>query len=145
MLKKCYRRPKNCQKFAVKLQKNLQKKLEKMQQNDKKQLETWGKNTKKKRINRIKNKILFLPPQGEAWIGILGPDGATAVTYNVSQGQVVFFPRNAVHWVKNVGSSELLLLLFFSTHEELLTLDVDDAFYGTPEDVAARALKVGKG
>lgn len=104
-----------------------------------------GKKYQKKRINRIKNKILFLPPQGEAWIGILGPDGATAVTYNVSQGQVVFFPRNAVHWVKNVGSSELLLLLFFSTHEELLTLDVDDAFYGTPEDVAARALKVGKG
>ncbi|NXG43447.1 LEGB protein, partial [Psilopogon haemacephalus] len=34
-----------------------------------------------------------------------------------------------------------LFLLFFSTHEELQTLDVDDAFFSTPEDVAARALQ----
>ncbi|NXB97819.1 OXDC decarboxylase, partial [Orthonyx spaldingii] len=34
-----------------------------------------------------------------------------------------------------------LFLLFFSTHDELQTLDVDDAFYSTPEDIAARALK----
>uniref|UniRef100_A0A8C3UDJ2 Cupin type-1 domain-containing protein n=1 Tax=Catharus ustulatus TaxID=91951 RepID=A0A8C3UDJ2_CATUS len=79
--------------------------------------------------------------KGEAWIGVLGPDGAAAVTFNATRGAVVFFPRGAVHWVRNVGPSELLLLLFFSTHHELLTLDLDDAFYGTPEDVAARALK----
>ncbi|NWI11178.1 LEGB6 protein, partial [Crypturellus soui] len=34
-----------------------------------------------------------------------------------------------------------LFLLFFSTHEELKTLDVDDVFFSTPEDIAARALK----
>ncbi|NXC72194.1 GL25 protein, partial [Anhinga anhinga] len=34
-----------------------------------------------------------------------------------------------------------VFLLFFTTHEELLTLDVDDAFFSTPEDIAARALK----
>ncbi|NWW81261.1 OXDC decarboxylase, partial [Climacteris rufus] len=34
-----------------------------------------------------------------------------------------------------------LFLLFFTTHEELQTLDVDDAFFSTPEDIAARALK----
>ncbi|NXK43405.1 OXDC decarboxylase, partial [Piprites chloris] len=34
-----------------------------------------------------------------------------------------------------------LFLLFFSTHDELQTLDVDDAFFSTPEDVLARALK----
>ncbi|XP_063245338.1 uncharacterized protein LOC134546453 [Prinia subflava] len=79
--------------------------------------------------------------QGSAWVGIIGPDDSRAVTFNVTRGQVVFFPRNSVHWVKNVGAGDLLLLLFFSTHEELLTLDVDDAFYSTPEDVAARALK----
>lgn len=79
--------------------------------------------------------------KGKAWIGLIDSDGSTAVTYNVSQGQVIFLPRNTVHWVKNVGEAELLFLLFFSTHDELLTLDVDDVFYGTPEDVAARALK----
>ncbi|XP_058720677.1 uncharacterized protein LOC131592857 [Poecile atricapillus] len=79
--------------------------------------------------------------QGSAWIGILGPDHSQAVTYNVTEGQVVFFPKNSVHWVKNVGKEDLIFLLFFSTHEELLTLDVDDVFFSTPEDVAARALK----
>ncbi|NXX78767.1 OXDC decarboxylase, partial [Urocolius indicus] len=34
-----------------------------------------------------------------------------------------------------------LFLLFFTTHEELQTLDVDDAFFSTPEDIAARALQ----
>ncbi|NXO03181.1 LEGB2 protein, partial [Rhinopomastus cyanomelas] len=34
-----------------------------------------------------------------------------------------------------------VFLLFFTTHEELQTLDVDDAFFSTPEDIAARALK----
>ncbi|NWH70945.1 GL25 protein, partial [Piaya cayana] len=34
-----------------------------------------------------------------------------------------------------------LFLLFFSTHEELETLDLDDAFFSTPEDIVARALK----
>ncbi|XP_054035244.1 uncharacterized protein LOC128899641 [Dryobates pubescens] len=79
--------------------------------------------------------------QGSAWVGVLGPDGAALTTYNVTAGQVIFFPRNTVHWVKNAGSEDCLFLLFFSTHEELQTLDVDDAFFSTPEDIAARALQ----
>ncbi|XP_010011712.1 PREDICTED: uncharacterized protein LOC104404876, partial [Nestor notabilis] len=79
--------------------------------------------------------------QGSAWVGVIGADDSVVTTYNVTAGQVVFFPRNTVHWLKNVGSEDCLFLLFFSTHEELQTLDVDDAFFSTPEDVAARALK----
>ncbi|XP_014795285.1 PREDICTED: dynactin-associated protein [Calidris pugnax] len=79
--------------------------------------------------------------QGSAWIGVIGADNSVVTTYNVTAGQVIFFPRNTVHWVKNVGSEDCLFLLFFTTHEELQTLDVDDAFFSTPEDVAARALK----
>lgn len=75
-------------------------------------------------------------------MGVLGADSAVATTYNVSAGQVVFFPRNSVHWIRNVGMGDCVFLLFFSTHEELRTLDMDDAFFSTPEDVAARALKV---
>ncbi|KAM6230507.1 dynactin-associated protein [Porphyrio hochstetteri] len=79
--------------------------------------------------------------QGAAWIGVIGADDSVVTTYNVTAGQVVFFPRNTVHWVKNVGSGDCVFLLFFTTHEELQTLDVDDAFFSTPEDIAARALK----
>ncbi|XP_064902866.1 uncharacterized protein LOC135575285 [Columba livia] len=79
--------------------------------------------------------------QGTAWVGVIGPDDSVVTTYNVTAGQVIFFPRNTVHWIKNVGPDECLFLLFFTTHEELQTLDVDDAFFSTPEDIAARALQ----
>ncbi|XP_077319114.1 oxalate decarboxylase OxdD-like [Lithobates pipiens] len=78
--------------------------------------------------------------QGKAWIGVID-DGNTVTTFNVTAGQVIFFPKNTLHWVKNVGDEDCLFLLFFSTHDELKTLDVDDAFFMTPEDIASRSLK----
>ncbi|XP_065607821.1 uncharacterized protein LOC136058371 [Cyrtonyx montezumae] len=79
--------------------------------------------------------------QGTAWIGVIDTDTTGVTTYNVTAGQVVFFPRNTVHWIKNVGEEDCVFLLFFGTHDELKTLDVDDAFFSTPEDIVARALK----
>ncbi|XP_072269917.1 oxalate decarboxylase OxdD-like [Pyxicephalus adspersus] len=78
--------------------------------------------------------------QGKAWIGVVD-DGNTVTTFNVTAGQVIFFPKNTLHWVKNVGDEDCLFLLFFTTHDELKTLDVDDAFFLTPEDIASRSLK----
>ncbi|XP_078530946.1 oxalate decarboxylase OxdC-like [Lissotriton helveticus] len=83
--------------------------------------------------------------QGTAWIGIVDEGGETVTTYNVTAGQVIFFPKNTLHWVKNVGDEDCLFFLFFTTHDELQTLDVDDAFFSTPEDIAARSLKPQKG
>ncbi|XP_053304183.1 uncharacterized protein LOC128465935 [Spea bombifrons] len=79
--------------------------------------------------------------QGTAWIGIVDDGANTVTTYNVTAGQVIFFPKNTLHWVKNVGDEDCLFLLFFTTHDELKTLDVDDAFFLTPEDIASRSLK----
>lgn len=79
--------------------------------------------------------------QGTAWIGVID-SGAVVTTYNITAGQVIFFPKNTVHWIKNVGNEDCFFLLFFSTHDELQTLDVDDVFFSTPEDIASRSLKV---
>ncbi|OCU02662.1 uncharacterized protein LOC108695867 [Xenopus laevis] len=79
--------------------------------------------------------------QGKAWIGIVEAGGSTVTTFNVSAGQVVFFPKNVLHWVKSVGDEDCVIISFFTTHDELKTLDVDDAFFGTPEDILSRALK----
>ncbi|KAG6930419.1 oxalate decarboxylase OxdD [Chelydra serpentina] len=79
--------------------------------------------------------------KGSAWIGVVDAGGSIVTTYNVTAGQVIFFPKNTLHWVKNVGEDDCLFLLFFTTHEELQTLDVDDVFFSTPEDIAARSLK----
>uniref|UniRef100_UPI003D9C7BD4 uncharacterized protein LOC106780934 n=1 Tax=Equus caballus TaxID=9796 RepID=UPI003D9C7BD4 len=78
--------------------------------------------------------------QGSAWIGVVD-DGGVVTTYNVTAGQVIFFPKNTLHWIKNVGNEDCFFLLFFSTHDELQTLDVDDVFFSTPEDIASRSLK----
>ncbi|XP_030322689.1 uncharacterized protein LOC103536736 [Calypte anna] len=83
--------------------------------------------------------------KGSAWVGVIGADDSVVTTYNVTAGQVIFFPRNTVHWIKNTGPTDCLLLLFFTTHDELQTLDVDDAFFSTPEDIAARALQPAGG
>lgn len=79
--------------------------------------------------------------QGTAWIGVVDDGGEVATTYNVTAGQVIFFPKNTLHWIKNVGHEDCFFLLFFSTHDELQTLDVDDVFFSTPEDIASRSLK----
>ncbi|XP_040488299.1 uncharacterized protein LOC123787518 [Ursus americanus] len=78
--------------------------------------------------------------QGTAWIGVVD-DGGAVTTYNVTAGQVIFFPKNTLHWIKNVGNEDCFFLLFFSTHDELQTLDVDDVFFSVPEDIASRSLK----
>lgn len=78
--------------------------------------------------------------QGTAWIGVVA-NGGEVTTYNVTAGQVIFFPKNTLHWIKNVGNEDCFFLLFFSTHDELQTLDVDDVFFSVPEDIASRSLK----
>ncbi|XP_062984870.1 uncharacterized protein LOC134400468 [Elgaria multicarinata webbii] len=78
---------------------------------------------------------------GRAWIGVVDAGGSTVTTYHVKAGQLIFFPRNTLHWLKNVGAEDCLFLLFFTTHEELQSSDVDDVFFSTPEDIAARSLK----
>ncbi|XP_069324075.1 uncharacterized protein [Eulemur rufifrons] len=79
--------------------------------------------------------------QGTAWIGVVDDGGEVVTTYNVTAGQVIFFPQNTLHWIKNVGNEDCFFLLFFSTHDELQTLDIDDVFFSTPEDIASRSLK----
>uniref|UniRef100_A0A8C5LXQ5 Cupin type-1 domain-containing protein n=1 Tax=Leptobrachium leishanense TaxID=445787 RepID=A0A8C5LXQ5_9ANUR len=79
--------------------------------------------------------------QGKAWIGVVDDGANTVATFNVTVGQVLFFPMNTLHWVKCVSDEDCLFILFFTTHDELKTLDMDDAFFETPEDVASRSLK----
>ncbi|NP_001358762.1 uncharacterized LOC103185496 [Callorhinchus milii] len=79
--------------------------------------------------------------QGKAWIGVVDDGTNIVATYNITAGQLFFFPKNTLHWVKNVGDEDCVFVLFFTTHEQLLTLDIDDTFFSTPEDIASRSLK----
>ncbi|KAK6494404.1 hypothetical protein HHUSO_G971 [Huso huso] len=79
--------------------------------------------------------------KGSAWIGILDSAPFVVTSYNVTAGQVIFLPRSTLHWLKCVGNEDCLFVLFFTTHEELITMEVDNVFYSTPQDIAARSLK----
>ncbi|KAJ8381169.1 hypothetical protein SKAU_G00019470 [Synaphobranchus kaupii] len=79
--------------------------------------------------------------KGTVWIGILDSAPFSVTSYNVTAGQVIFLPRATLHWMKCVGGQTCLFILFFTTSEELVTRDVDDVFYATPKDIAARSLK----
>ncbi|XP_066567054.1 uncharacterized protein LOC136754812 [Amia ocellicauda] len=78
---------------------------------------------------------------GKAWIGVLDSAPFQVTSYNVSVGQVIFLPRGTLHWMKCVGDVDCLFVLFFSTSDELLSRDVDDVFYATPQEIAAQSLK----
>ncbi|XP_041109981.1 uncharacterized protein LOC121317951 [Polyodon spathula] len=79
--------------------------------------------------------------KGSAWIGILDAAPFAVTSFNVTAGQVIFLPRSTLHWLKCVGNEDCLFVLFFTTHEELITLEVNDVFHSTPKDIAARSLK----
>jgi quercetin dioxygenase-like cupin family protein len=64
-----------------------------------------------------------------AWVGVVDDGSEVTTTYNVTAGQVIFFPKNTLHWIRNVGHDDCFFSLFFSTHDELQTLDVDGVFF----------------
>ncbi|XP_053310590.1 oxalate decarboxylase OxdC-like [Spea bombifrons] len=78
--------------------------------------------------------------QGTVWIGVMHENGEPAITYNVTCGQIFFIPRNNLHWIKNIGDVESVIVLFFSTHNEFFTAEVDLLFSSTPEDILTRTL-----
>ncbi|XP_078533875.1 uncharacterized protein LOC144820106 [Lissotriton helveticus] len=80
--------------------------------------------------------------EGIVWVGVVEVGSTTAVTYNASMADVLFFPRNRPYWIKNIGNISSTIVLFFSTSEEPFSLEVNDVFFTTPEDILARTLLV---
>ncbi|XP_078533876.1 dynactin-associated protein [Lissotriton helveticus] len=78
--------------------------------------------------------------KGLIWSGVVDSGGATAVTYNATTGQVIFFPQNTLYWIKNIGSTVATILTFFSTHEEVRSLELDNVLKNTPEYIVSRTL-----
>ncbi|KAM5191918.1 dynactin-associated protein [Mantella aurantiaca] len=79
--------------------------------------------------------------QGTVWVGIISNDGeSAAVTFNVTCGQVFFVPRLSLHWIKNIGNTRAIVALYFSTHEEYFTTELDVLLSEIDEDILVRAL-----
>ncbi|XP_071585851.1 LOW QUALITY PROTEIN: dynactin-associated protein [Heliangelus exortis] len=63
--------------------------------------------------------------------------GVTA-NFNIGIGDVIFFPVGTQHYIKSVCDEDLLLLLAYSTGNQLETLRMRDYFHGTADHILAQ-------
>ncbi|XP_030047770.1 uncharacterized protein LOC115461854 [Microcaecilia unicolor] len=75
--------------------------------------------------------------QGAVWVGIVQNSTEPPVTFNVITGQVMFIPQGFTYWIRNTGNTDAFIVMFYSTDEEIITLDVSDVLFFTPNDIKA--------
>jgi oxalate decarboxylase/phosphoglucose isomerase-like protein (cupin superfamily) len=67
---------------------------------------------------------------GEAIVGIVEPGGIHK-ELRLGHGDISFVPQGYLHWIKNIGSSELEFLVVLS-HEEPQTIELSEMLRGVP-------------
>ncbi|TKC35240.1 hypothetical protein EI555_008476, partial [Monodon monoceros] len=73
---------------------------------------------------------------GCAKVGII--NAQCTIEFSVHIGDVIFFPTGTQHYVKSTCDKELLLVLAFSTGDQLQTLDMDDYLQATADHILAQ-------
>nr|XP_009943497.1 PREDICTED: dynactin-associated protein [Opisthocomus hoazin] len=63
--------------------------------------------------------------------------GVTA-NFNIGIGDVIFFPVGTQHYIKSVCDEDLLLILAYSTGDQLETLRMNDYFHATADHILAQ-------
>ncbi|KAH1169361.1 hypothetical protein KIL84_013951 [Mauremys mutica] len=58
--------------------------------------------------------------------------------FDIGTGDVVFFPIGTQHYIKSTCDEDLLMILAFSTGNQLQTLDMDDYFHATADHILAQ-------
>ncbi|CAM5112998.1 unnamed protein product [Eretmochelys imbricata] len=74
---------------------------------------------------------------GSGKVGIIVSSKITT-DFDIGIGDVVFFPIGTQHYIKNTCAEDLLLILAFSTGNQLQTLDMDDYFHATADHILAQ-------
>ncbi|NXY91593.1 GL25 protein, partial [Alcedo cyanopectus] len=59
-------------------------------------------------------------------------------SFNIGIGDVIFFPVGTQHYIKSICDEDLLLLLAYSTGEQLETLRMKDYFGSTADHILAQ-------
>ncbi|XP_043745253.1 legumin J-like isoform X2 [Cervus elaphus] len=73
---------------------------------------------------------------GCAKVGIINAQSSTK--FNIHIGDVIFFPTGTQHYIKSTCDEDLLLILAFSTGDQLQTLDMDDYLQATADHILAQ-------
>ncbi|NXK48621.1 GL25 protein, partial [Chauna torquata] len=70
-------------------------------------------------------------------VGVITSSGATA-SFNIGIGDVIFFPVGTQHYIKSICDEDLLLILAYSTGNQLETLRMNDYFHATADHILAQ-------
>jgi oxalate decarboxylase/phosphoglucose isomerase-like protein (cupin superfamily) len=76
--------------------------------------------------------------EGRARVGIVAPGGESQLL-ELDTGDISFVPQGHIHWIENIGDSELRFLVVLS-HEEPETLELSEALAGIPRNVLEATL-----
>jgi oxalate decarboxylase/phosphoglucose isomerase-like protein (cupin superfamily) len=77
---------------------------------------------------------------GTARVGIVGPEGQKQLL-ELKEGDISFVPRGYVHWIENVGKTELRFLVVLS-HEQPETIELSETLIGVPAATLSATLGV---
>ncbi|KAI4564769.1 hypothetical protein MJG53_015781 [Ovis ammon polii x Ovis aries] len=69
-------------------------------------------------------------------VGIINAQSSTE--FDIHIGDVIFFPTGTQHYIKSTCDEDLLLILAFSTGDQLQTLDMDDYLQATADHILAQ-------
>lgn len=80
---------------------------------------------------------------GTASVAIFGPkaDDPPATPFDVTAGDVVFFPQGYIHYVHNVGKTDVVFTLTFDS-SDFDTLPATEAFQSLPTAILGQAFDV---
>ena len=74
-----------------------------------------------------------VPLSGKGRLGVINPDGTWSVQ-DLSQGDIAFIPKGFAHYIENVGSTPLRLVLVFN-NSNFDNIGLSTTFEGTPTHV----------
>jgi len=77
---------------------------------------------------------------GHARVGIIGPEGHKQLL-ELHEGDISFVPRGYIHWIENIGSSQLHFLVILS-HELPETIELSETLSGVPTKTLSTSLGI---
>jgi len=77
---------------------------------------------------------------GTARVGIVGPEGHKQLL-ELKEGDISFVPRGYIHWIENIGKTDLRFLVVLS-HEQPETIELSETLIGVPVATLSATLGV---
>nr|XP_033790077.1 oxalate decarboxylase ARB_02208-like [Geotrypetes seraphini] len=76
---------------------------------------------------------------GTVLIGIV-PNSTSPGTFEAATGQVFFIPQSYIYWIQNTGTTNAFIVLFYNTHNEIFSININMVFANTPESILNQGL-----